>query len=126
MAIKKNQFIKFVFVGLINAIFGYLVFYFLLKASSNLFFSTLLAQLLGILFNYKTIGRHVFNHKDNNLIVNFFYVYVFTFLLNLSCILLINKFFKLEYYIGAAIIILPIALLSFFLNSTYVFNHRKS
>jgi len=122
---KNSQFARFIFIGLINTIFGYSFFYFLLKASSNLFFSLLLAQLLAILFNYKTIGRHVFNYKDNNVIVKFFYVYVFTFLLNLLCIFLINKFFILEYYIGAAITILPIALLSFFLNKIYVFNHRK-
>ena len=123
--VKKTQFIKFIFVGLINTIFGYLAFYFLLKVSSNLFFSTLLAHLLGILFNYKTIGLHVFNHKDNDLIIKFFYVYACTFLLNFSCILLLNDFFKLEYYIGAAIMVLPIALLRFLLNSTYVFNHKK-
>lgn len=124
--VKKTQFIKFIFVGLINTIFGYSAFYFLLKISSNLFFSTLLAHLLGILFNYKTIGLHVFSHKDNDLLIKFFYVYVFTFLLNFLCILLLNKFFKLEYYTGAAIMILPIALLSFLLNSAYVFNHKKT
>ena len=103
-----------------------MVFYFLLKTSSNLFFSTLLAHLLGVLFNYKTIGLHVFGHKDNNLIIKFFYVYAFTFLFNFSCILLLNKFLNFEYYIGAAIMVIPIALLSFFLNSLYVFNQRKS
>ena len=123
---KNSQFARFIFIGLINTIFGYSVFYFLLKSSSNLFFSTLLAHLLGILFNYKTIGMHVFNHKDNNLIIKFFYFYALTFLLNFSCILLLNKFFKLEYYFGAAIMVIPIALISFFLNRAYVFNHRKT
>jgi putative flippase GtrA len=124
--IKKNQFIKFIFIGLINTIFGYSVFYFLLKASSNLFLSSLLAHLLGILFNFKSIGLHVFHHKDNRLIIKFFYVYAFTFLLNFSCILLLDNFFKFEYYMGAAIMTIPISLLSFFLNSVYVFNHRKT
>ena len=94
--VKKNQFIRFIFIGLINTIFGYSVFYFLLKVSSNLFFSTFLAQLLGILFNYKTIGLHVFNYKDNNFIIKFLYVYAFTFLLNFSCIFLFNKFFQIK------------------------------
>jgi putative flippase GtrA len=121
-----SQFVRFIFIGLINTIFGYSVFYFLLKLSSNLFFSTLVAYLLGILFNSRTIGLYVFNHKDNNLIIKFFYFSALIFLLNFSCILLLNKFFKLEYYFGAAIMVIPIALLSFFLNRAYVFNHRKT
>lgn len=123
---NNSQFVRFIFIGFINTIFGYSVFYFLFKLSSNLFFSTLIAYLLGILFNYRTIGLYVFNHKDNNLIIKFFYFCALTFLLNFSCILLLYKFFKLEYYFGAAIMVLPIALLSFFLNRVYVFNHRKT
>ncbi len=115
------QFIKFLFVGGINTAFGYGVFALFTFLNFHYVISTLLATILGILFNFKTTGCIVFKNNNNRLIFRFVAVYgvIYGFsVLSLKLLLILG----LEnLYINYLILLLPNALLSFYLMKKVVF-----
>ena len=116
----KKQIVNFLIVGIVNTIFGYSVYAILISQGFNYVISVLLATIMGILFNFKTIGKFVFQSHDNSLILKFFFVYFIVFIVNISII----KLFKingLNDYLSGAIAIVPSAIISFILNKVYVF-----
>jgi putative flippase GtrA len=118
-------------VGGINTAFGYGVFALLvllnrqlkvLSPDVELIVVTLVSQICGILFNFKTTGTIVFKNKDNRLLFRFFGVYLITYLLNYGLLRLLEDSFGIDRLIGGLIIILPVALLGYCLNRRFVFN----
>jgi putative flippase GtrA len=83
--------------------------------------SLLIGHILGILFNFNTTARIVFNSKDYRLLIRFFAVYGTTYVINLGA-LRIFKSINFNMIFAQMIMILPMALLSFFLNKKLVFN----
>lgn len=83
--------------------------------------AALLGTICGVLFNFKTYGTIVFKNKNGRLILRFFGVYLFTYLLAIG-LLKIFKYYGISSLVAYAIIILPIALLSFFLLRKFVFS----
>ncbi len=116
----KKQIVSFILVGIVNTIFGYTAYAIFISIGFNYIVSALLATIVGILFNFKTIGKYVFDSHNNNLIFKFFSVYVIVFFVN---ILVIKIFRTYGYndYISGAFALLPSATLSFVLNKYYVF-----
>ncbi len=115
------RFVKFLFVGVINTLFGYGVFAFFNFLHFHYTVSTLLATILGILFNFKTTGVIVFKNNDNKLLIRFLAVYTlmyFVAILELKLLTMINL---INMYINYAMIILPNALLSYLLMKNFVF-----
>lgn len=120
-SVTKKQLIKFIFVGGINTAFGYGIFALLLYIGLHYTLAALFGQIMGVIFNFFTTGRFVFDNKKINKLPAFVTVYGITYLLNilgLKLFLLIN----VNNYIGGAILILPIAIISFVLNKSFVFN----
>jgi putative flippase GtrA len=118
---KLDQpFIRFLFVGGINAIFGYGLFAFFIYLHLHYSLASLLSTILGVLFNFKTTGKLVFKSSNNRLIVRFFAVYGMVYVVN---VLLLKglKWVGLNFYVTGAILILPLAILSFLLNKKFVF-----
>ena len=122
--ILKYKLVRFFLVSGINTAFGYGLFAFFLFLSLNYSIALLFSTIIGIIFNFKTIGRVVFKNKNNLLIIKFFGVYLITFLCNLGC-LSIFKFFDVNLYIGGAILVIPIGLFAYALNSKFVFRDIK-
>jgi putative flippase GtrA len=119
-----RQFIKFLFVGGLNTLFGYGVFAFFLTLHVHYSLAALLSTLLGILFNFKTYGTLVFRNSDKRLLFKFLGVYGTTYLLAVSSIAVL-KSFHMSVFAAGAILAVPMALISFLLNSRFVFQ-RKS
>lgn len=118
-------FVKFVLVGIVNTIFGYLAYAFFVFVGCGDFTAPLFSTICGVLFNFKTIGRLVFGNTSNRLIFKFFAVYLFTYALTVV-LLKIFAFAGLENrYISGALILAPMALISFFLNKNFVFKTEK-
>jgi putative flippase GtrA len=117
-------FVKFLFVGGLNTIFGLIAYMILVYFGLHFVLATFIATILGIIFNFKTYGALVFKNSDNTLIYRFFMVYVITFCVGISSMkgLFLLGFNK---YSAAAIIMLPNALLGFYLNRRFVFGGRK-
>lgn len=118
----RTRFFKFLLVGLMNAAFGYgcfAVFVYLgLHYSAALF----LATVLGVIFNFKSIGTLVFNSNNNGRVYRFVIGYVVVYGVNLSGIALLSLFDVMP-YVSGLILVPPMAVLSFLINNRFVFNH---
>jgi len=125
LLLKDNiLFIRFIAVGLINTIFGYGLYLTCLYIGFNYMLAALISTILGVIFNFFTTGRLVFNSNDNSLIFKFIFVYLIIYFFTILGITVLNLF-TISYEIAGAFMILPNAILAFFLNKRMVFNHEK-
>lgn len=120
----KNTFFRFLLVGGLNAAFGYSVFALLLYFGLHYSVATLISTCLGVLFNFKTIGNLVFKNGTYSLFFKFVGVYVVVYFANIGCLKLF-ALYKFDLYLGAAILIVPMALLSYLLNRFFVYKEKK-
>ena len=119
------KFIKFLVVGGINTLFSLVVYLILVYFGIHYILASLIATVLGILFNFKTYGTLVFKNKDNSLILRFFLVYTITYIIGISCLKLM-LIIGLNKYTAGLILTIPNALLGYFLNRRFVFNRKTS
>jgi len=115
-------FTKFLLVGALNTLFGYSLFVFLLYVGLHYTVAVLVGTILGVLFNFKTTGKLVFGSSDNRLLYKFVGVYVIIYCLNIVSLYLFEQS-GVNLYLGGAILILPMAFISFVLNKKIVFKN---
>jgi putative flippase GtrA len=115
------QIIKFIVVGLINTLVGYSLYALFIYFGLSYVYALGIATILGVLFNFQTIGRLVFESSNNALLIKFIGVYIIVFGANL---VLINGMIRLglNAYSAGAVALIPSAALSFLLNKYFVFN----
>ena len=118
----NNRFIRYLFVGVINTVFGYSLFALLIYLHLHYALASLLATILGVLFNFKTIGRIVFKSCNNALIKKFFGVYAFTYLLNIGG-LRVFSLYHVNMYVAGLMLLVLITPVSFILNRNFVFKN---
>ena len=119
--ILDKKFIKFILVGGMNTLIGYLVFSLFLFLNFHYTIASFLALIFGILFNFKTYGRLVFKNQDNSLI--FKYIISWTILYFFAISFLTGfEWFGINLYLANALLIPPLAVLAFFLNLKFVFH----
>lgn len=116
----KKRLVRFFLVSGLNTIFGYGLFALFLYSGISYPFALLFSTIIGIVFNFKTIGNLVFKNRRNILVFKFFAVYGITYLCNLAGLAFFN-FLQINNYVGGAILVVPIGVLSFVLNRTFVF-----
>lgn len=121
----KTQFIKFIFVGILNTIVGYSFYAFFLFIGCDYKLAALFATILGVAFNFKSTGVLVFKSHKNSLIFRFVAVYIVVFFFNLFIIKLLKNFGMNDYAAGAVCLV-PAAILSFSLNKFWVFKKSNS
>lgn len=119
-----QQALKFLATGILNTVFGYSLYAAFIFLGLNVSASLAIATILGVFFNFKTIGQLVFNSKDNSLIFKFFFIYIITFFINLSLIKCFVAIGFNEYFSGI-IAIVPVSIMSFILNKYFVFKKVK-
>jgi putative flippase GtrA len=115
-----RKFITFLLVGTVNTAFSYLVFVLLFFLGFHYSLATFLAIALGILFNFKTTGRLVFQSTDNGLFFKFFSVYLVLYLVNTASLWAFNQI-RFNLYYANAIMTLPMAFMAFCLHKKFVF-----
>ncbi|MFH1125627.1 MAG: GtrA family protein [Candidatus Altiarchaeota archaeon] len=120
--ISENQFMRFLAVGVVNTIFGYLAFAFFIYLGLHYSIAALLGTVVGVLFNFKTTGRLVFKNQDNSRIVGFIVVYCIVYSINVLFLAFFNML-KISNYIAGAILILPLGVIAFLLNKWFVFKN---
>ena len=113
-------FIKFVLVGIINTMFGYGLFAFLLYCNIHYALASVLATIISVLFNFKTTGTLVFKNHDNRLIFKFVSVYCFTTVLSIIG-LKFAKMVGLNLYFAGLILTGIMAIITFILQKKIVF-----
>lgn len=116
-----KPFIRFLFVGGINTIFGYGLFALFIYMHLHYSIASLLSTILGVLFNFKTTGKLVFKSNNNKLIVRYFGVYLILYIVNVTLLKCFQQI-QLNFYYSGAILVLPLAVISFILNKKFVFH----
>lgn len=115
-----GRFLKFLVVGGINTLFGYSVFALLIWFGIPYPIAMILSTVAGVLFNFKTTGQLVFSNRNNALLIRFIGVYTILYFLNLFSLKALLAV-HLNIYLASALLVLPMALVSFILNKTLVF-----
>lgn len=121
---EKVRFIKYIAVGILNTLNGFFLFSSFIFLGLHYSLASLLATVLGVMFNFKTYGSLVFKSSSNRLIFKFVAVYVFTYFLGL----LFLKFFAMiavSMYVAGLILLLPFSFLTYVLLNRYVFIAKK-
>lgn len=116
----SGQLIRFLLVGVLNTLFSYCCYVLLLIIGLHYAVAVLLATVLGVLFNFKSYGTLVFESRDNRHLLRFIGVYVLGYLLNVAGLRLLTGLGMSPYFAGA-VLLLPMAILTFFLHKRYVF-----
>lgn len=116
-----SQFIRFVLVGCLNTAFGYGVYCAALWIGLSYWWATLIGNVLGVLFNFKTTGILVFKNHNNRLFFRFALCYVLAYFLNVGIIALFTRYTTINQYISGFIATLFVALFSFFFQKLIVF-----
>ena len=122
--IQKSRFPIFILIGILNTIFGYLLFSLFIFFGVHYTLAVLFSTCLGVLFNFNTTGKFVFKNKNNWLIFRFIAVYVLIYFVNIGLIK-ISSYFIANLYIDGALAIIFVAMLSFYLNRSFVFKARN-
>ena len=123
------QFIRFVLVAILNTAFGWCVYAALLwlinltHIPNPYVLASLIGYIIGILFNFTTYSKLVFNNKDKGLLFKFIMVYVVCWLCNSFGIWLLEKC-HINNYLAGAITAIPVGFLGYVLNSVFVFKKK--
>lgn len=116
-----EQFVRFLLVGVLNTLVGYGLYTFFVWVGCNYIWAPFFSTVLGILFNFKTIGVIVFQSHNNRLIGKFFGVYAIVYICNVLGLKCLAVCGVENMYLSGAVLVLPLALLSFILNKKWVF-----
>ena len=120
--VKKILIIKYIIVGVVNTSFGYGVYWSFLQLDFNFAVAAFFSTVLGIIFNFFTIGNFVFKSKiDTNIFYKLLLSYEFRYLLSIGGIAFFH-FYGMNYEIAGAVTIFLNAIIGFFLNKNIVFN----
>jgi putative flippase GtrA len=114
--------IKFLVTGGLNTLFGYCMFTLFTYLTNHPSLSLVLATIFGVLFNFKTYSRFVFQSKDNSRLFRFLGAYIFLTTLQIVLLKGLNYLGIKDPYLAGAILVLPMALLSFILLRKFVFH----
>ena len=114
-----SHFFKFIYISFLNTAFGLGLFYFFIFINLPYQLASLFGTIIGIIFNYNTNKKFVFNIKSSN-IFKFILVYFVVYFFNILFLYILNKN-KINLYLGGFILIFPSGLLTFILNRHFVF-----
>ena len=92
----RKEFVRFMLVGILNTIVGYGLYALFIFLGFNYVLSSLFATILGVLFNFQTIGRMVFKKHCNSLVFRFISVYVIVFFIGIGLIKMLKDY---EFYV---------------------------
>lgn len=118
-------FIRFVLIGILNTAFGVGLYCLFIYWGIPYRSAVLLSTILGVLFNFKTIGTFVFKNTKNQLIFKFVAAYVIIYLVNIGLINLLLELTELNEYIAGIIATPIVAIASFVLQKYFVFKQVR-
>ncbi len=118
-----RRYIRFLFVSALNTVFGYSVFAGLLYAGLHYSLAGLIATVLGVIFNFFTTGRLVFDSSDPRRIVFFAAMYAVMYGISLGE-LRVADLLGYNLYLASAALLLPNSLLGYVINKVFVFRAK--
>lgn len=115
------QLLRFLVVGGLNTLFGYSLFALLTYVGLRYPIAIGLATVGGVLFNFQSVGRLVFDGAPRSRFWRFVGVYCVIYLLNLGGVRLLLGI-NINVYIANALTLIPLSVIAFILNRRFVFN----
>lgn len=123
--ILRPQFARFVLVGSVNTGFNVLVYWAFLWAGLAVPFASLASLVVGILINFATQSRFVFDNRDVWRLLPYFIVWSILYVFNLGLIWLLMRG-GLDAYIAGLWSTPATVLLSYVLQKRFVFASTRS
>jgi putative flippase GtrA len=120
---KSNRFVRFVVVGGLNTLFGFVVYSILALSDLSTLMVLIVSNLIGIAFNFVTTGGLVFREMSLTKIPLFLICYGVIFVIYLELIQWLSPIFGGR-IVAMAIIVLPMAILTYFIQSWFVFGDK--
>lgn len=117
---RPSKFVRFLATGLVNTIFGYLVFATLICLGVSEFLAVPMAMVVGTLFNFLSYGKFVFKCLGLRNMPKFALVYLLIYAFNVVGLRGLGRV-GMGPYAGQAILALPLATLAYALNDRWVF-----
>ena len=121
---RFGQLIRFYQAAAINTLFGFGVFALLIWLGVNLYVAQVIAQVLGVSFNYLTYSRHVFRDRDASK-GSFVLAYAGNYLVNLALLAAFAQVIRSPYVAGLAATIAA-SLINYLALRSLVFRRRKA
>ena len=121
----RNRLLRFLVVGGVNTLFGFAIYGISILAGKEVWLALLIGMLCGTVFNFFTIGGHVFRELSPARIPRFFICYLLVYGINVILFKLISLWTSNK-ILSQAIIMIPLALFSYFLMSRFVFFKEAS
>ena len=122
---KSNRFVRFLVVGGLNTLFGFVVYSILALSDLSTLMVLIVSNLIGIAFNFVTTGGLVFRDMRLTKIPLFLICYGVIFIIYLELIQWLSPIFGGR-IVAMAIIVLPMAVLTYFIQSWFVFGDKLS
>lgn len=114
------RFIRFLLVGGLNTVFSYSLFALLIWLGLPYPLAIGLATVAGVAFNFQSTGRLVFGAAPLGRLGRFIAAYAFTYVLNVAMVAGLLQL-GLNVYLANAAVILPLAMLTYMLQRSFVF-----
>ncbi|RSD29865.1 GtrA family protein [Vibrio pectenicida] len=105
--------VKFLFVGMLNTIFGYLVFIMCIGLGLYNSLALLFSFIIGASFNFFTTGTLVFGNVSKSKFFPFVFIYLFLYFLNLVLLTILERSIDNPIF-SQLILIMPMAVISYF------------
>jgi putative flippase GtrA len=108
-------------IGAVNTLFSYLIYAGAILIGMHYTLATLISTVLGIIFNFFTTGKVVFRSLEGRRFFLFMLVYAVTYVVNILLLRLLVDVIHINKLIAGALVTLPVALLSYYLNARWTF-----
>jgi putative flippase GtrA len=119
-----NRLIRFYIAGGINTLLSYCIFAALIYFGFVYWLAVVICYAIGLVINYKTIKMIAFNDSSKQSLRHFFFIFCITCLVNIASLKILIGL-GVNTYLAPWIVVIPISLLSYFLNKKYVFNVKS-
>ena len=116
----RTKFVRFLAIGLVNTLFGYLAFAILIYMGISEVAAVPTAMVAGTLFNFISYGKYVFASLNPRRLPKFVMAYLLLYACNLGGLRGLARV-GMGPYAGQAILTLPLVILAYVFNDRWVF-----
>ena len=120
---NTGKYVRFILVGALNTLFGYLVFAGLVSLGWRDIFAVPAATAAGVAFNFITYGKLVFASLDGHSLPRFVIGYVGLYVCNITGLRVLARF-AVDAYKAQAVLVVPLAIVSYVINDRWVFRAK--
>lgn len=116
---------RFLGVGLLNTVVGYAIYGVLILLNMPYLAALLMATIMGVIFNYFSIGRLVFRSRGGQVIfAKFITAYGMVYGINATVLDILIKHFQFDPYIGQALCVPLSVVISWLLMNYWVYKNN--